>query len=180
MARLIIGTDKARTIPVLEKGTPAVINALPITPSTSSQTFTPPTGVDGYAPVSVSAVDSTIDANITAGNIKDGVTILGVAGTYTGTTPTGTINITTEGLHNVTNYATANVNIIPDEYIYKDTTTSDMIQSGTSVTLPIPEKHIAIIDFGNVSDYGLSNAYGGSTGTLPTGVNTINLDNLIF
>ena len=60
---------------------PAVVESLSITPSTSQQTFTPGTGVDGYSPVTVSAVDSSIDANITAGNIKKDVTILGVTGT---------------------------------------------------------------------------------------------------
>ena len=60
------------------------IASLSITPSTSSQTFTPSGGTDGYGPVSVSAVDSGIDANIQAENIKDGVTILGVTGNYQG------------------------------------------------------------------------------------------------
>ena len=64
-------------------GTP-VIDALSITPSTSAQTFTPSGGTDGYGPVSVSAVTAAIDANIVAGNIKNGVSILGVQGTYQG------------------------------------------------------------------------------------------------
>lgn len=37
-----------------------------------------------FGTVSVAAVTSAIDANITAENIKSGVTILGVEGTYTG------------------------------------------------------------------------------------------------
>lgn len=59
-----------------------VINSLNVTPSTSAQTITATGGVDGYSPVNVSAVTNSIDANITAGNIKNGVTILGVTGTY--------------------------------------------------------------------------------------------------
>ena len=51
-----------------------------VTPTTSAQTITPETGVDGFAPVKVAAVDATIDANITAANIVSGTTILGVAG----------------------------------------------------------------------------------------------------
>lgn len=62
-------------------GVPAVIEELNVTPSISAQTITAPTGVDGYNPVNVSAVTSSIDANIQAGNIKSGVSILGVAGT---------------------------------------------------------------------------------------------------
>lgn len=64
---------------------PAVIESLSITPTTSAQTITPTTGVDGYSPITVSAVDSSIDNNIVAGNIRDGVTILGITGDYEGT-----------------------------------------------------------------------------------------------
>lgn len=52
-----------------------------VTPTTSAQTITPVTG-NGITSVSVNPVTSAIDANIAAGNIKDGVTILGVEGTY--------------------------------------------------------------------------------------------------
>lgn len=57
---------------------------LSVTPTTSAQSLTPTSPYNGYTSVSVSAVTSSIDANITAGNIKDGVSILGVTGTYTG------------------------------------------------------------------------------------------------
>lgn len=50
-----------------------------VTPTTSAQTITPITG-NGITEVAVSAVTSDIDSNITADNIKDGVTILGVTG----------------------------------------------------------------------------------------------------
>lgn len=57
------------------------LSNLNITPSTNAQEYNPAiSGVDGYSLVSVSAVNSAIDQNITAGNIKDGVTILGVTG----------------------------------------------------------------------------------------------------
>jgi len=56
-----------------------------VTPTTSPQTIEPTgTGMIGLSSVSVSAVTSAIDANIVAENIKNGVTILGVEGTYTG------------------------------------------------------------------------------------------------
>lgn len=61
-----------------------VISSLSITPTTSQQTITAPSGTDGYSPITVGAVTSSIDANITAGNIKSGVSILGVTGNYGG------------------------------------------------------------------------------------------------
>ena len=64
-------------------GTP-VISPLTIAPTTSSQTITAPSGTDGYSPITVNAVDYNIDSNIQASNIKSGVTILGVLGSYSG------------------------------------------------------------------------------------------------
>lgn len=58
-----------------------VINELNITPITSSQTIEPEVGVDGFAPINVSAVTYEIDQNIIPQNIKEGVSILGVVGT---------------------------------------------------------------------------------------------------
>ena len=54
-----------------------------VTPSTSQQTITPTSPHNGLTEVTVNAVDSTIDSNITAGNIKSGVSILGVNGSVT-------------------------------------------------------------------------------------------------
>lgn len=59
-----------------------------ITPTKSKQTLSPATdNADGYGTVVVNAVTAAIDSNITAGNIKHGVTILGVTGTYEGDAP---------------------------------------------------------------------------------------------
>lgn len=57
------------------------LDTLNVTPTTSQQTLTPTSPLDGWDEVVVAAVTSSIDANIQAGNIKDGVTILGVQGT---------------------------------------------------------------------------------------------------
>ena len=54
-----------------------------VTPSTSSQTITPSEAL-GISQVDVAAVDASIDANIQAENIAEGVTILGVEGTLQG------------------------------------------------------------------------------------------------
>lgn len=67
--------------------TPSVITT--ITPSTSLQTVTPSTGYV-FSQVTVPAVTSSIDANISGGNIKSGVSILGITGTY----ETPAVNVT--------------------------------------------------------------------------------------
>lgn len=55
-----------------------------VTPTTSEQEIKAGDSYDGLGTVTVEAVTATIDANIVAGNIKNGVTILGVTGSYTG------------------------------------------------------------------------------------------------
>ena len=60
------------------------LTTLNVTPTTSAQTLTPTSPVDGWDEVIVSAVTASIDADIVAGNIKSGVNILGVTGSYTG------------------------------------------------------------------------------------------------
>ena len=57
-----------------------------VTPTTSQQIITPTSPKNGLTQVTVNAVTSAIDNNIQAGNIKSGVTILGVQGTYAGST----------------------------------------------------------------------------------------------
>ena len=58
-----------------------VLQSRTVTPSTSSVTVTADAGYDGLSSVTVNAVGSGIDANISPSNIRSGVTILGVTGT---------------------------------------------------------------------------------------------------
>lgn len=82
MGNLYFGSQKVCPAVQITNAQP-VISSLSITPTTSAQTITAPTGTDGYSPISVSAVTSSIDNNIVAGNIKSGVSILGVTGNVT-------------------------------------------------------------------------------------------------
>ena len=54
------------------------------TPTTTEQTITCPSTYVGIKSIKIAAVDYTIDENIVASNIKKGVTILGITGTYDG------------------------------------------------------------------------------------------------
>ena len=56
-----------------------------IPPTTENQTVTAATG-KAFSSVTVNAVTAAIDENLIAENIKNGVTILGITGTYTGET----------------------------------------------------------------------------------------------
>ena len=76
---------------------------------TVAGTYSVPAGYhDGSGSV---AIDSTEQAKIIAGNIKDGVTILGVTGTYSG----GTVSATAV---NVTPYFTSQTILPPSGYDY--------------------------------------------------------------
>ena len=71
----VTGTLKEITV------TEPVLQTKEITPKTTAQTVTADFGYDALEAVYVSAVDASIDSNIKASNIKEGVTILGITGT---------------------------------------------------------------------------------------------------
>ena len=63
-------------------GTEPVLQNKEIEPITEQQIISADSGYDGLDTVTIKAVTSDIDKNIVADNIKSGVTILGVEGTY--------------------------------------------------------------------------------------------------
>ena len=63
-----------------------------VQPTTVEQTITPTEG-SVFSGGTVHAVTSAIDSNIVAGNIKEGVTILGVAGSHKGEKPEESFNV---------------------------------------------------------------------------------------
>ena len=68
-----------------------------ITATTSQQTINPSSGKNGITQITVNPVTSSIDANIVAGNIKNGVSILGVTGDYQGSGGGGEIIVYLRG-----------------------------------------------------------------------------------
>lgn len=136
---------------ILDIETDFETETLTVIPSTVDLVNTPTT--DGFSTVTVKGVTSAIDGNITANNIRSGVSILGVSGNLTelkGTTKTISSNgtytpnsnyngftrvtvnvsprysiktITTNGTHDVTDYASVYVNISQDgvlEQLFSD------------------------------------------------------------
>lgn len=102
----------ANCINNIEVGSNIETEEITITPTKNVQVKTPTK--DGFSKVTVNAVNSSIDSNITASNIKNGVSILGVTGNLTelkGQTKTVTSNgtVTPDNGYNALISVTVNV-----------------------------------------------------------------------
>ena len=153
----------------------AVIAPLEVVPSTEQQTIEAPDAIDGYNPITVRAVNATIDSNITPNNIVRGVSILGVNGSYDGIIPTGTKSITANGTYDVSEFASAEVNVVQSKYgITFDAWIGDVDSSGmprTNMGSGTPN-FVGVVD---APSWWLANKFAGNTNL--TGI--VNFPNLL-
>ena len=145
---------------LLSSGSSPVISSLNVTPTTSAQTITAPSGTDGYSPVNVSAVTSSIDSNITAANIKKDVVILGVTGSYEGSggsAPVGALIKTVNNLGYLTAPSTS--------FTYQFPTGTTKIMEGTLYNA-FYNSGLTSIDLSNITyidQYGMINTFANSS-----------------
>lgn len=72
--------ETINNLPEAGSGEP-ILQEKTISPTVLKQTVIPDAGYDGFSQVTINEVTSSIDSNIVASNIKNGVSILGVTGT---------------------------------------------------------------------------------------------------
>ena len=93
-----------------------------VNPSSTQQAIEPEAGYEALSRVVINPVTSDIDSNIVAGNIKEGVTILGVTGTYDNRKPEETTSrtYTENGTYTI------------------EPTSSNKVITGATVTVNVP------------------------------------------
>lgn len=119
-----------------------------VTPTTSSQSLTVNSGYSGNGTITVNAVTSSIDANITAENIKKDVSILGVTGTYEGSGSSG-IGIPREVTNNYyysrpqQNYSFS----LPSDALYLDNNALEkaFVKDSHLIEVSFPEIHSILL-----------------------------------
>ena len=118
------------------------VGKLNVTPTTSAQTLTPESPLDGWDEVKVSAVTSDIDENIVAGNIKKDVSILGVTGNYDPTPTLVPKNITANGTYaassdNADGYSSVTVDVASENNAkFGNTPTTFVLANIVSIDIP--------------------------------------------
>lgn len=112
--------------------------------SNGASTITPDSGYDGIKRVSLTTnvqpnlesksvtINSNTTTTITPTQGKDGLSSVEVTTNVPGIVPTGTININSNGTHDVTNYASASVNVQPN----LQTKTLTIDENGTITVTP--------------------------------------------
>lgn len=107
-------------------------------PSKTAATYTPTTTDQTIATGQYLSGAQTVkgDANLIAANIRSGKSIFGVAGSLTpGITPSGTKNITANGTYDVTEFASAAVNVPYNSKAYNIVLSSDIPTGGLATVV---------------------------------------------
>lgn len=160
------------------------LDSLTITPTTSQQSISPPSGVDGYDSITVNAVTSSIDSDIVASNIKSGVNILGVNGSVTElkgetrnvsiTSTSGNTFTPTSGKNGITSIKVTPTNqartVTPTTSSQSLTVNSGYSGNGTITVNAVTSSIDNNIQAGNIKDgvtiLGVTGTYAGSAGNL--------------
>lgn len=149
---------------------PIVLDTVIVTPSTTSQTITPTN--DGISQVNVSAVTSSIDNNITAGNIKKDVSILGVTGTYEGSG--GTKPLVPD------NTKFANSIVTSFDNFFQNLDFSDVVHYSNMFTGCNVVTSIDLSNFNKNISYSISNMFSSCAALIDIDLSEFNMSNLLI
>ena len=137
-----------------------------VQPTTAEQTITPRTGYT-FSGGTVHAVTSSIDSNIQPGNIKEGVSILGVAGTLSGGGGSDTF-VVPDGLK----FGNSTIAEIPSNWDFSNVTGMNSMFSGCNNLTTIPQ-----LDTSNATDMNSMFSYCSVLPTIPL-LNTSKVTNM--